>query len=235
MDRRTFVAGMGAVALAGCAPAKPLGVYETTEVPAPAWKPGTRWTYKRTDRFTKLSRGTLTRSVVAVENGRFRLTTLNENGVLLDDAIFTEPGIQIAGTLSEEGPMIGGFDPLWRRYDFPLVTGKRWKDRFYINRTDNQGQQNFVQLSSWAEGWENIEVGGQTHRAIILRRSWNLGPRSFWNGTLYRDEIEWYIPQLGAPARWITTEEYYYGPTYRLSDLVKGDHFLYLLENFHLP
>lgn len=234
MDRRTFLTGVGCAALVGCAAPKPLGTYETTEVSAPAWKPGTTWTFKRTDRFTKLPRGTLTRGVAAAENGRLRLVTSNERQVIIDDAIFTEPGIQISGTLSEEGPMIGGYDPFYRRYDFPLVSGKRWDDRFYINRTDNQGNQNFVQIWTQVEGWENIDVAGQSYRAIVLRRGGNLGPRSFWNGTLYRDEIEWYVPKLGAAGRWVTSEEYYYGPTYRLSDLVKGDHFLYVLESFNL-
>ena len=222
---------MGAVLAAGCAPAKPLGVYDSTEIGAPAWKVGQNWRFKRTDSYTNLPRGTLTRSVTAAEAGRIRIETINENGVLLDDAIFTEPGIQVAGTLSEEGPIIGRIDTRWRRYDFPLVSGKRWSDNFYIDRTDNQGTRNYVQLTTRVEGWEDVDVAGRPYRAVILRRNWNLGPRSFFNGLLYRDEIEWYVPRLGAPARWKTYEEYYERRHAIMGPMLKGDSFLYVLES----
>ncbi|HKO88373.1 MAG TPA: hypothetical protein VJU83_07625 [Burkholderiales bacterium] len=231
MNRRTFLGAAGAAFLVGCAPSKPLGVYETTEVGAPAWKTGQSWTYRRTDGFNNLPRGILTRSVTRAEPGRIELVTVNEHNAVLDHAVFTEPGIQVAGTLSEEGPVIGRIDPRWRRYDFPLVAGKRWSDNFYLHRTDNQGTRNYVQVTTRVEGWEEINVAGRPYRALILRRSWNLGPRSFFDGTLYREETEWYVPNLGATGRWETTEEYFRGRTPFGATMANGDRFLYVLES----
>jgi hypothetical protein len=235
MKRREFLIAGSGVLLSACAPSKPLGVYETTEVPAPKFRAGQEWVHRRTDGFNQLPRGVLTRRVEEANADRIRMVTTDENGRILDDAVFSSPGVQHSGTLSEEGPIIGRIQTAWRRYDFPLVAGKRWQDRFYIDRTDGQGGRNFVQLSTWVEGWEEVELDGRMHRALIIRRDWNLDRRSFWQGTLYRRETEWYAPAIAAPVRWVTREEYI--EAYRVSlfsSLAQGDWFIYRLESFKL-
>lgn len=235
MDRRHFLIAGSGMLLSACAPGKPLGVYEPTEVPAPQFKAGQEWVHRRIDGFNQLPRGILTTRVEEANSDRIRIITRDEHGRLLDDALFSAPGIQHGGTLSEEGPIIGRIENAWRRYDFPLVAGKRWGDRFYVDRIDGMGSRNFVQVSTAVEGWEEVELDGRRHRALILRRSWNLDRRSFWQGTLFREETEWYAPAIGAPIRWETREEFYEG--YRplaFSNLVKGNWFVYRLQSFRL-
>jgi len=240
MDRRSFLVSAGALALAGCAmrPA-PRGVYELTEVPAPTYRVGDRWIYKRTDGYNGLPRGTLTREVRAVEENGIRIVTQDEHGHILDDARYEAPGLQLAGTFTEDGPMFGRCQTPFREYDFPLVAGKEWRDAFYLDRDDPGGIRNYVTASLYAEGWEDIQVAGQSFHALVLRRSLNLGEKSFWYGTMYRYETEWYVPALRSFARMETIEEYYdrSGGGRRGGGgggLRNGDRFLWELESFRL-
>jgi len=229
MNRRHFLSAAGALALSACA-AKPRGVYEPTEVPQPVLRAGERWVYKRTDGFNGLPRGLLTREVLSADAQSIRIRMSNENNAVLDEALFASPGLQLEGTMSEEGPMTGRMDPPWRRYDFPLVSGKSWSQNFYLHRTDMGGTRNYIYVSTQVEGWEDVSVGGKTYRALVLRRYFDLDKKDHWHGTLYRRDLEWYVPALHAPVRLHTREEFYLISS-RKATLMPGDWFIYELQN----
>lgn len=232
-ERRAFLAASGATLLAACAGRGPLGVVEsTTEVPAPRWRAGDAWTYKRTDLYTKLDAGTLTREVVASGSEGVRIVTRLADGRVLDDAAFSEPGVETSGTLTEDGPITGRFNPPLRVYDFPLVSGKGWRQA--ITRTDSGGFRNYMTGAMRVEGWEEVRVGGRDYRAIILRRSYNLGPKDPFHGESYRHEIEWYAPELRGTARLQTNEWYWERRNDLYSGMMPGYRFLYELQSFKL-
>lgn len=233
MKRRTFLAFGGSLALIGCAGRSvPRGVYEPTEVEAPAYRAGDRWTYRRTDGYNGLPRGILTRRVSAVTEGGYVIELRDEEGRLIDEAHFTREGLQQAGTFSEDGPMIGRCEPAYRKYDFPLASGKRWQQAFYLHRSDPGGLRNYVSMSAAVEGWEEVTVGERSYRALVIRRALNLGQKSFWESTLYRYETEWYAPALRSFVRLETREEFYRQRQRGLGALENGDRFIYELLSF---
>ncbi len=229
MKRRAFLAAAGALAVSACA-TPPLGSPDASSVPAPAWRAGDRWTYRRTDGYNGLARGVLTRTVESADARGIRFVTRNENGIVLDDARFGSPGIQVSGTLSEDGPVRGAFNPPLRMYDFPLFSGKQWRQS--LVRTDAWGFRTFMRASVRVEGWEDVRAGDRTHRAIVIRRSLVLGPKDEFSGVLYREELEWYAPELRGAAHKRTDEMI---DTW--DDVISwlpGDRFVYALESFRL-
>lgn len=197
--RRKFLAASGALVLAGCA-TKPVGTYETAEVPAPSWRVGDRWTYARTDFYTKLDAGTVTREVVAAGPKGARVVTLSTNGRLLDDSTYSSAGIQTAGNLSEDTiEVAGALSPPFERYASPLASGKQWRQG--MTRTDAGGIRHPLWASTHVEGWETVKAGGRDVRALLIRRSLNLGPKDPFHSTLYHYELEWYAPDLRGSAR----------------------------------
>jgi len=197
-DRRTFLAAGGALALSACA-TTPLGSPEATEVPAPRWSVGDSWTYRRTDAYNGLDRGLVTRAVESATDKGVRVVTRQANGALFDDALFESPGLQISGTLDEEGLVVGTFAPRLRLHDFPLQSGKRWEQQ--LTRTDSNQSRYYLTASTQVEGWDEVRVGERTYRAIIVRRTLRLGARTLRHGNLHREELEWYVPELRACAR----------------------------------
>lgn len=228
MDRRTFLAAGGALALGACA-TPPRGVFESTAVPAPQWRAGDSWTFRRTDGYNGLERGVLTRTVEAADPTRIRFVTRDEHGRVLDDALFEAPGVEVSGTLSENGPVAGTFTPRLIQYDFPLASGKQWRQDF--TRTDANGYRIGATASTHVEGWEDVGARDKTRRALVIHRSFMLGPKNPFTRPLNREEVEWYAPDLRGPAR-LRVYEWYTPPpggfTYR------GDYFLYALESFRL-
>lgn len=197
-NRRTFLAASGALAMSACA-TTPLGRPEPTQVPAPRWSVGESWTYRRTDAYNGLDRGVVTRTIESIAKNGIRVVSRRANGAVTDDALFASPGIQISGTLSEDGFVVGTFAPYLRLYDFPLVSGKRWVQD--MTRTDSNQSRYYLAASTGVEGWEEVPVGGRTYLAIIVRRTLRLGPTFVSRGDLLREELEWYVPELGAGAR----------------------------------
>ena len=203
--RRALLFAGGALALSACA-TKPIGVYEASEVAAPAWAPGETWTWARTDAFTKLPAGVLTRRIEARVADEIRVEESFGNGALYSDSLYSTPGILLAGTLSDFGPLVGRrFDPALPLYSFPLASGKRWQSSGY--RYDLMGFRQWITLSAQVEGWETIDVLGRAQRAIAIRRSFNLGSPDPFRGPVYRYEREWYAPALQGPVR-MYSEEY---------------------------
>ena len=230
VGRRKFLTASGALAIAGCA-TRPLGTYETAEVPAPTWRVGDRWTYQLTDFYTRLDVGTVTREVISVGPNGYRITTLTAEGRLLDDAVYTAAGIQAAGNLSEDSQTVAGtLAPPFERYAFPLTSGKEWRQ--YITRTDAGGFRNPVWTNTRVEGWETIQAGGRTVRAILIRRDLNLGPKDPFHGDLYRWEVEWYAPELRGTARLQMDEWYFERRTDYTRGTLPGARYSYELVSF---
>jgi hypothetical protein len=231
MDRRAFLSAGGALALAACA--APLrGDYEGTVVEAPQWRAGDSWTFRRIDGYNGLPRHVLTRTVSAVSPSGVRFVTVDEDGATHDDALFDAPGVQASGVLSEDGPIAGMFEPRLVVYDFPLHSGKDWRQGLY--RIYGSGFRSYLSHRSRAEGWEDVAVGGRTYRALIISRFFNLGPRDSFTPyrPLYREETEWYVPELRGPVGLRTNEWYPAPPGHMFS--WPGDRFVYTLESFRL-
>lgn len=230
MDRRAFLSAGGALALAACA-APRRGDYEGTLVEAPQWRAGDSWTFRRIDGYNGLPRNVLTRTVSAVSPGGIRFVTVDENGATHDDALFEAPGVEVSGVLSEDGPIAGMFEPRLVVYDFPLYSGKEWRQGLY--RIYGSGFRSYLSHSSRAEGWEDVAMAGRTYRALLIRRMFNLGPRDSFTPyrPLYREETEWYVPELRGPAS-LRSNEWYAAPPGRFT--WPGYRFVCTLESFRL-
>jgi hypothetical protein len=198
-SRRTFLVAGGALTLSACA-TTPLGSPESTEVAAPRWSPGDSWSYSTMDGYNGLDRGIVTRTVQSVGADGIRVVKLYRGGAVAEDELFESPGVQIAGMLSNEGPYHGGtFDPHLIRYDFPLRSGKAWAQTLW--RTDANKSRYYSTASTRVEGWEDVQSGGKTYRAIIVRRTMYVGESYTQGGRLHREELDWYVPELRAYAR----------------------------------
>ena len=229
MKRRTFLTASSALLLSACA-TPPRGGFDATEVPAPRWRVGDSWTFRRSDGYNSLPRGVLTRTVESVDRNGIRFVTTNEAGSVLDDALFESPGIEKSGTLSEDGPVTGVFTPPLRIYDFPLVSGKRWRQS--LVRTDANGFRTGTSVSVRIEGWEEARAGDKGYRALVIRRNFMLGPKDSFSGILYREEVEWYVPELRGAARMQVAEVI--SARRNVHARIPGDRFLYALEVFRL-
>lgn len=229
MKRRTFLTASSALLLSACA-TPPRGGFDATEVPAPQWRVGDSWTFRRTDGYNSLPRGVLTRTVESVDRNGIRFVTTNEAGSVLDDALFESPGIEKSGTLSEDGPVTGVFTPPLRIYEFPLVSGKRWRQS--LVRTDANGFRTGMSVSVRIEGWEEARAGDKGFRALVIRRNFMLGPKDSFSGILYREEVEWYVPELRGAARMQVAEVI--SARRNVLARIPGDRFLYALEVFRL-
>lgn len=234
MKRRTFLTAGSALLLSACA-TPPRGSFDATEVPAPQWRVGDSWTFRRTDGYNGVPRGVLTRLVESVDQNGIRFVTTNEAGSVLDDALFESPGIEKSGTLSEDGPVKGVFSPPLRIYDYPLVSGKQWRQS--LVRTDANGFRTPMTASVRIEGWEEARAGDKSYKALVIRRNFVLGEKdafigSSFSGILYREEVEWYVPELRGAARMQVTE--FILTRHMRHAWLPGDRFLYALEIFRL-
>lgn len=227
MKRRTFLAAGSALLLSACA-TPPRGGFDATEVPAPQWRVGDSWTFRRTDGYNGLPRGVLTRTVESVDRNGIRFVTRNETGSVLDDALFESPGVELSGTLSEDGPVKGRFTPPLRMADYPLVSGKQWRQS--LVRTDANGFRTPMSASVRIEGWEQAHAGDRSYRALVIRRNLMLGPKDSFSGILHREEVEWYVPELRGAARMRVAEVINARRT--VYAWKPGDRFLYALETF---
>ncbi len=229
MKRRSFLTAASALGLLACA-TPPRGSFDATQVPAPNWRLGDSWTFRRTDGYNRVPRGMLTRSVDSIDGNGIRIVTRHDAGPVLDDAMFASPGIELSGTLSENGPVTGVFTPHLRMYDFPLYSGKAWQQS--LVRTDANGFRTSMTVSVRVEGWEEAHAGGKTYRALVIRRDFMLGPRDPFSGPLHREELEWYVPELRGPTHMRTVE--YLRKWGRRFTWIPSDRFVYELEAFHL-
>jgi hypothetical protein len=228
--RRALLLAGGAALLGACAP-RSAGVYETTEVPTPSWRVGDQWVYHRTDTYRGLDAGTLTREVVARSaDGVLQVTMRDQDRRLLDDARFNPPGRLLSGTLSEDGPVTGSFNPPLEVYAFPLASGKAWRQAF--TRTDSGGLRRYGTVASGAQGWETVRGAGREYRALAIRREYNLGPKDSFHGDSLRSELEWYAPEVRGAVRLNISEVFFERPNDVLRGTMPGARYLYELVSF---
>ena len=185
MKRRTFLAAGSTLLLSACA-TPPRDGFDATEVQVPRWRVGDSWTFRRTDGYNGVPRGVLTRTVESADQNGIRFVTRNEAGNVLDEALFESPGIEKSGTLSEDGPVKGVFTPPVRMYDFPLVSGKEWRQS--LVRTDANGFRIPITASVRIEGWEEARAGDKSYSALVIRRNFILGPKDSFVGSSYSGE-----------------------------------------------
>lgn len=206
--RSLLLAGGGAALLAACGAPAMRGTYDLEEVQAPPWRNGQSWTWQRTDSFTKLQAGTITRTIAGREGNviRVRESLVGAPGPY-GEAAYASPGVMQSGVLSDFGPVFGRMDPLLPLYLFPLQSGKTWGWRG--SRTDPNGFRTPMSMSARVEGWETVQAAGRSYKTVIVSRTFDLGPPDPFRGPLSRYETEWYAPELGGPVR-SHSEEYYY-------------------------
>lgn len=209
LTRRRFVlASSGLVVLSACAAPRPTGTPDATQVAAPAWRPGQTWTWRRTDPYTRLPAGDVTRRIVGREGDAWRVEdSLDAGRSPFDRALYAAPGMLREGMLSDFGPVAGRYAPALPLYAFPLQSGKTWDWRG--TRTDASGFSTPMSMRARVEGWETVDVLGKPTRALLVTRTFYLGPPDPFRGNLERHEREWYAPELGGPAR-IRSEEYFF-------------------------
>lgn len=194
--------------MSACGAPRPIGTADSTQVPAPTWRPGQTWTWRRTDSYTRLPAGEITRRVVGREGEAWRVEESLDGGRLpFDRALFAAPGVLSEGMLSDFGPVAGRYSPALPLYAFPLQSGKVWEWRG--RRTDQGGFSTPMSMQGRIEGWETIDVLGKPTRTIVVARTFYLGPPDPFRGNLERYEREWYAPELGGPVR-VRSEEYYF-------------------------
>ena len=70
------------------------------------------------------------------------------------------------GGLSEDGPIAGLFEPRLVIYDFPLHSGKEWRQGLY--RIYGSGFRSYLSHTSRAEGWEE---GERRYRQAVHQRN----------------------------------------------------------------
>jgi len=75
-----------------------------------------------------------------------------------------------------------------------------------------------------------VRAADKTWRALVLHRSFMLGPKDAFSGALQREEREWYVPALRSPARIEIAEHIMNRSILRAAS--PGDRFIYVLERF---
>lgn len=209
MQRRSLLAAGGSAALlAACGTPPMRGVYALEDVPQPTWRNGQTWTWQRTDAFTGLPAGTIERVVVGRDTSAIRVReSIRGAAGPFGEATYSSPGVMLSGMLSDFGPVMGRMEPPLPLHLFPLQSGKTWS--WHGSRTDANGFRTGIALTAKVEGWETVQAGGRSYRAVIVSRTFDLGPPDAFRGPLMRYETEWYAPELGAPVR-LRSEEYYF-------------------------
>jgi hypothetical protein len=196
---RYLVPALLSAALAACAQAPagtPLESNASAAVPASAV--GDNWTYRVTDGFTKLVRGTQRHGVVEVAGDRIVTTVTREDGK-------EETWVYDRGLNWLKHPVHGlqSFDYAapYQAFNFPLAPGKTWRTR--VTATDPADGRRFpVWISGVVLGWERVKVPAGEFDALKVKRT------VFFDYLEYRIrgrseivEFEWYAPAVKQAVR----------------------------------
>lgn len=173
-------------------------------VAAPQYKAGDSWTYRETDNFTRLDRGTIVSEVTRAD-GSIQLATRTNDGRVLGTAALDDTGALKSGAINARAA--GELNPSLALRPFPLTEGKRWSQT--VSRADPATQANrSVRISGRVVGWETVRVPAGEFKALRIEREMNLGDADAFRGESLRHETEWYVPELGAPVK-LTVREHY--------------------------
>lgn len=173
-------------------------------VSAPQYRLGDSWTYRETDNFTRLDRGTIV-SEVTRANDSVQLATRTNDGRVLGTAALDSSGALKAGAINARAA--GELNPSLALRPFPLTEGKRWSQT--VSRADPATQsKRSLRISGRVIGWETVRVPAGEFKALRIEREMNLGDADAFRGESLRHETEWYVPELGAPVK-LTVREHY--------------------------
>jgi len=195
MSRASAVAaGAMLVALAGCAALDSPGSGGPV-VDAPAYRIGDRWIYRAADGFRAPVRWEETREVIAIgaDGITVRITQLGPTVNNSRTEQWSSPGIVRVGALFDDETR--RFATPLKRYEFPLVPGKRW-DQFVDNfneATNKSGQINhYVRVGDW----ESVTTPAGTFPAIRLRVLTRLDDDEFWRWATECNYLIAYSPEV---------------------------------------
>jgi hypothetical protein len=182
------------VALAGCAALDSPGSGGPV-VDAPSYRIGDRWIYRAADGFRAPVRWEETREVIAIgaDGITVRITQLGPTVNSSRTEQWAAPGIVRVGALFDDETR--RFATPLKRYEFPLVPGKRW-DQFVDNfneATNKSGQINhYVRVGDW----ESVTTPAGTFPAIRLRVLTRLDDDEFWRWATECNYLIAYSPEV---------------------------------------
>ncbi len=202
MHRRNML--RGAVALSALVVSLASSWSHAQGISAPQYKAGDSWTYRETDNFTRLDRGTIVSEVTGASE-LVQLATRANDGRVLGTTALDNAGALKAGAINARAA--GELNPSLALRPFPLTEGKRWTQ--VVNRMDPATQSNrSVRVSGRVVGWETVRVPAGEFKALRIEREMNLGDADAFRGESLRHETEWYVPELGAAVK-LTVREHY--------------------------
>lgn len=192
---------------------------QAQDVAAPQYKPGDSWTYRETDNFTRLDRGTVVSEVTGANDSVQLATRTNDGRVLGTTALDNAGGLK-SGAINARAA--GELNPSLALRPFPLIAGKRWSQT--VRRADPATQvSRSVRVSGRVIGWETVRVPAGEFKALRIEREMMLGDADAFRGESLRHETEWYVPELGAPVKLTVREHYRDGAGAVMGPLLQQD------------
>jgi hypothetical protein len=205
--RHLLSAAAAAVLLTACASplpqTPPAGL--TSEIAAPAIKPGSLWRYAISDGFTHLPRGSVEYRVAQVSPDRVSVDVRTDQGQTAE--IYTHDWNWLLRPATNLQPFI--YQPAYPAFQFPLAAGKKWSSK--VTATDPADSRSFpVRVDAEVLGWEKVQVPAGEFDTLKVRRLiyfdyFKQGVR----GQSVIIETDWYAPSIGQIARKETTSRYW--------------------------
>ena len=167
---------------------------DAAQADQPRLEVGDSWTYRHTDGYTKLPRGTFTHTITAITGGAVTVQVNAEDGRTVATDRYT-PGWNWL-----ERPMTNiqrfRYDPPYAAFRFPLAIDKSWSQ--YMNATDVTTGKSYdlARVDGKVSGWQRVTVPAGEFDAIFVRRSAYSGASTFERTQEYISEDDWYAPAV---------------------------------------
>jgi len=172
---------------------------------APSLAAGDTWSYRETNVYNGLPRGTWTRTVTAASPGDIRVELRGDGGATSEPLVLAAPGRLAAGALSPRAR--GKLEPALQLLPFPLEEGQRWRQ--LVTRSDLvTHQRREVQVLGKVTGWETVKVPAGEFRALKIERVMLLGDYETYRSQTRLTEHEWYVPELRGAVKLQSWEEF---------------------------
>lgn len=182
--------------IAGCAANSPM----VGTVDAPNLAVGDRWQYRITDNLRRGAQSRLDVDVLAVSAGvaSLRLIYTDGDGRSERTAEVDARGGLRVGALGY-GPN-RAYSPSLKLLDFPLATGKSWRQSVETLRPDLQIRDEIL-VYGQVQGRSPVTVPAGNFDAVAIYRIVQLDDREFWRSrTTWRDQVH-YAPEAKAVVR----------------------------------
>jgi hypothetical protein len=183
----------------------PLASNETA--PAPAVTVGDQWTYRISDAYTGIERGTERYQVEQVSGSRINVAVTRQ-GTGTDEIEHYDGHWNWLKRPATNLPVFE-YSPVYPAFNFPLLPGKTWQGR--LGATDPTDGRRFpVLVQAKVLGWERVKVPAGEFDAIKVQRIvyfnyWIQGLR----GRSEITELEWYAPAIKQSVRRETNSRYW--------------------------